>query len=289
MDQSILRKREEFRERMIQRLGANPCDYVEALRFVDSHSNDPEPWRIAGILLPLYFQPGEGIPEGKEQGEYVFFLNKRSSRVQQGGDLCAPGGGIHLYLDWIIHKLLGTGMFPPGKGPGIEAAKKKGKETFGKILLFWGNALRESWEEMKLNPWNVEFMGPLPTYRLKSRKWILFPLVGRVKEGWRPKLSWEVEKIIRIPLKSFYEEENYALYSLRLPEKLMRKGIPDPWEFPCLTYRIGEEEEVLWGATYHVIRSFLKIMVDDPLPAPNSQRVIRKALPPNYFSGREGP
>ncbi len=289
MDRSILEKREEFRDRMIERLGAKPCDFIEAMRFVDFHSQDPEPWRVAGVLLPLYFQPGEGLSKEKGRGEYVFFLNKRSSKVQQGGDLCAPGGGIHPYLDWAIHKFLRMGMIPFGKGPGWQAAKRKGKEIFDRILLFWGNALRESWEEMRLNPLNVEFMGPLSTYQLKSRRWVLFPLVGRLKKGWRAKLSWEVEKIVPIPLKSFYEERNYALFSLQLPEKLQGKGIPDPWEFPCLTYGFDGEEEVLWGATYHIIRSFLTITVDDPLPVPKGQRIIRKPLPVKYFSGQEDP
>ncbi len=171
----------------------------------------------------------------------------------------------------------------------MEPAKRWGKETYEKILFFLGNALRESWEELRLSPFNVEFLGPLPIYCLQSRRWIIFPLVGRVKHSWRPKLSWEVEKIVSIPLESFFHPENSRSIPWRFPEKLAAHGIPNPWEFPCLVHRENGEEEILWGATFKVIQTFFKIVFDLIFPFPDSRRVIHKPLASNYLSGREDP
>jgi 8-oxo-dGTP pyrophosphatase MutT (NUDIX family) len=209
--------------------------------------------------------------------------------VLQPGDLCAPGGGIHPILDSVSERLLQFGLWPGVKGPGLQRAKSRGKDTYKKILFILGNALRESWEELRLSPFNVEFLGPLPTYCLESRRWIMFPLVGRVKRLWKFKFSWEVDKMVSIPLEVFFEPGNYAVYSLEVPEKLTAAGIPNPWEFPCLVYHEDGEEEILWGATYKVIQTFFQIAFDFQFPSPDGTRVIHRPLASNYLSGREEP
>jgi len=274
MDLSILNDQEGFRQRAIGALARAPLDYLEELRFIQEQRYSPTPWEGAGILLPLFFSD-----------QYAFLLNKRSRRVQQAGDLCAPGGGSHSFWDALFQKVLRCGLLSWTRGPGFDSAKQRGKEVYRQILFFLGNALRESWEEIRLNPFNVEFLGPLQTYRLQSRRWIIFPVVGKVKHSWQPKLSWEVERIVSIPLEAFFHTENYGLYSLEVPEDLIAQGIPNPWEFPCLVYGEEGEEEILWGATFNVIRSFLRIVFDLPLPFPDGRRVIRRPLVSNYFSG----
>jgi 8-oxo-dGTP pyrophosphatase MutT (NUDIX family) len=263
-------------------------DFLDQSEFIERQRGSQAPWSGGGVLLPLYFREG-GKSGEKAAGQYVFLLSKRSRSVQQPGDLCAPGGGSHSWLDSFSEKLLHFGLLPGVGGPGLEPAKRWGKETYEKILFFLGNALRESWEELRLSPFNLEFLGPLPTYCLQSRRWIIFPLVGRVKHSWRPKLSWEVEKIVSIPLESFFHPENYAVYSLEVPEKLAAHGIPNPWEFPCLVHRENGEEEILWGATFKVIQTFFKIVFDFIFPSPDSRSVIHKPLASNYLSGREDP
>jgi 8-oxo-dGTP pyrophosphatase MutT (NUDIX family) len=285
MDLSILNDQEGFRRQVIDALARTPVDYLEQTAFIEKQRSGPEPWGEAGVLLLLYFDedktPGKNGP-----GQYVFVLNKRSRKVQQGGDLCAPGGGIHPFLDRLSQKILQFGLLPVARGPGFERARQRGKIVYEKILLFLGNALREAREEMHLSPFNVEFLGPLPTYRLRVRRWIIFPVVGRIKRPWDSKLSWEVEKIISIPLQAFFLPDSYALYLLEVPEKLISQGVPNPWEFPCLVYEEKGVEEILWGATYTIIRSFLQTIFGHPLPSPDGQRVIRRPLISNYFSGR---
>ena len=97
-----------------------------------------------------------------------------------------------------------------------------------------------------------------------------------------------MEKIVSIPLRAFFLPGNYALYSLEVPENLIAQGIPNPWNFPCLVFGEEGEEEVLWGATFNIIRTFLKIVCDHPLPFPDGQRVIRRPLVSNYLSGNKG-
>jgi len=285
MDLPILINQEGFRKQVIDALSQTPLDYLEQLEFIEAQKKSPDPWEGAGVLLPLYFSE-DGGPGRNDSGRYVFLLNKRSKKVQQAGDLCAPGGGIHPFLDKLSQKILRSGLLPLARGPGFHWAKRREKGIYEKILFFLGNALRESWEEIRLSPFNVEFLGPLPTYRLRSRRWIIFPVVGRVKRAWPYRLSGEVEKIVSIPLQAFFLPGSYALYSLEVPENLLAQGIPNPWNFPCLVFGEEGDEEILWGATFHIIRTFLKIVCDHPLPFPNGQRVIRRPLVSNYLSGR---
>jgi len=286
MDLSILNDQEEFRRQVIDALSRAPVDYLEQAEFIEKQRSGPEPWGEAGVLLLLFFDEDKTAGE-KSPGQWVFVLNKRSKKVQQAGDLCAPGGGIHPFMDKISQKILRLGLLPVARGPAFDRAKQRGKIVYEKILLFLGNALREAREEMYLNPFNVEFLGPFPTYRLRVRRWIIFPVVGRIKRPWDSKLSWEVEKIVSIPLRAFFLPENYALYLLEVPEKLVSRGVPNPWQFPCLVYKEKGEEEILWGATYTIIRSFLERILDHPLPSPDGRRVIHRPLVANYFSGRE--
>ncbi|NWF54242.1 MAG: CoA pyrophosphatase [Syntrophaceae bacterium] len=288
MGPDILRDPAGFRQRVIDALSGAPVDYAEQFGFIKRQEETQEKFAGGAVLLPLFFR--EGGKSGKQApGEYVFLLNKRSQKVLQPGDLCAPGGGIHPFLDSLTQKLLRLKLLPGIGGPGLGPARRRGREDYDQILFLLGNALRESWEELRLSPFNVEFLGPLPTYPLSSRRWIIFPLVGRVKHSWKPRLSWEVEKIIPIPLSAFFKPENYAIYSLAVPEKLMAQGIPSPWEFPCLVHRQGGEEDILWGATFKVIQTFFQIVLNFPFPSPDPQRVIRRSLASNYLTGREEP
>ena len=237
MNLSIFSDQERVPRQIIDTLAHNPIDYLEQAAFIEKQKGVLPPWQGGGVLLPLYYQPQSG--KNGKTGEFVFLLNKRSRRLPQGGDLCAPGGGIHPLLDPIFQKILDLEILPGLQSLALETARERGKPAFERILYYLGNALRESWEEIHLSPFNVEFLGPLPTYRLQSRRWIIFPLVGKVREMWRYRLSPEVEKIVPIPLAHFYCPEKYALYSLEIPREMEAKGIPNPWVFSCLCGRGG--------------------------------------------------
>lgn len=284
MNPPLIFERDNLPQKAIQALASEPLNFLEELAFVEKQKKAPAPWETAGVLLLLYFE--EKKIEG-EFGEYVFLLNKRSEKVPQAGDLCAPGGGMHVFWDFLLQKALQLGVLPWAKGPAQEIAKKKEKKLYEKILLFLGSALRETWEEIHLSPGDVEFWGALPAYRLLTRRWIIFPMVGRVQHLWTHKLNWEVDKIVSIPLQNFYNAENYAIY--RLQEREEQDGGNRSYrEFPCLIHKQSGEEEILWGATFYIIRSFLKIVIPDPLPLPDGRRVISKTLRSDYLAGKRG-
>jgi 8-oxo-dGTP pyrophosphatase MutT (NUDIX family) len=284
MDLSIFFDPKRMPRRVSDALTRNPIDYSEQDAFIEKSREGPAPWAGGGVLLPLFYQPALSGGAGN-QGEYVFLLNKRSRTLPQGGDLCAPGGGASRYMDRVIQKILNLGVLPGFRASGLEKAKARGDEAYEKILFYLGNALRESWEEIHLSPFNVEFLGPLPSYRLHSRRWIIFPLVGEVREKWVYQLSPEVEKIVPIPLAHFYDPGKYILYSLEIPQEMVEQGIPNPWVFPGVVQEADGEQEILWGATFQIIQRFLKIVLPFPLPSPDGQRVIHRPLPPAYLSG----
>ena len=284
MDLSIFQDPEKLPRQVMEALARIPIDYLEQAAFMEKHKSGSTPWEGGGVLLPLFYR-SEEKKEGAG-GEFVFLLNKRSKNLPQGGDLCAPGGGDHPVMDSNAQKILDSGIFPSLQSPALWKAKERGKDGYQTILYYWGNALRESWEEIRLSTFNVDFLGPLPTYRLQSRRWIIFPLVGEVREKWTYQLSPEVEKIVPIPLAAFYRPESYGVYSLEVPEEMAAKGIPNPWVFPCVIAEGEGEEEILWGATFHIIQTFLKIVFPFPLPPPTGQRVIRRPLLRTYLSGK---
>jgi 8-oxo-dGTP pyrophosphatase MutT (NUDIX family) len=286
MSLSLVNDQEGLRSHVVEALRREPVDYLAEFDFIDKRKKTRSTWAGGAVLLPLYFHEDRD-QEGNTSGYYVFLLSKRSKSVQQPGDLCAPGGGIHPFLDSLSGRLLRFGLLPGIRGSGLALAKQKGKSIYGKILFLLGNALRENWEELRLSPFNVEFLGPLPTYHLHHRPWVIFPLVGMVKHSWKPKLSWEVDKIVSIPLGKFFDRANYAVYSLEVPENLVAQGIPNPWEFPCLVHKEDGEEEILWGATFEIIRTFFKIVFGFSFPVPEKGIVVRRPLPSNYLSGRE--
>jgi 8-oxo-dGTP pyrophosphatase MutT (NUDIX family) len=286
MDLSIIHDRQGFRLHVADALGRVPLDYLAELEFIETTRGGLTIWAAGAVLLPLYFREETG---SHAPGNYVLLLNKRSRQVQQPGDLCAPGGGIHPRLDRLLGRLLRSRFLSGIGGLGLAGETNRGDSLYEKISLLLATALRESWEELRLSPFNVEYLGPLPAYRLHQRSWTIFPMVGGVRHNWKPKLSWEVEKIVSIPLQSFFRPENYALYSLEVPEHLVSQGIPNPWRFPCLVHQDNGEEEILWGATFEVVENFFKIVLDFDLPTANLQRIIERPLASNYLSGREPP
>jgi hypothetical protein len=158
------------------------------------------------------------------------------------------------------------------------AARKK------TISLFLANALRESWEELHLNPLHVSLLGSLPTYSLHLFRRTIFPLVAITRSDWTPIPNPEVDKIIEIPLTSFFRKDSYGRYMIEASETLPTTD-QGPWEFPCLIHEDDDGEEILWGATFYIIMNFLGIVFDFQLPDLHARRIRNKTLNLDYLSG----
>ena len=250
----------EFKSRAVEALAAGELDYLEQLAFIRKRDDDGEKWGKAAVLLML----------SCEGGEVTLLLNKRSNQVQQPGDLCCPGGAVHPVLDRLLYKLL---LFR--RGTAYRRARERGPHLFRCITFFLANALRESWEEIRLNPCRVEYLGALPTYQLLPFRQVIFPLVGVVRPGAKFRPNWEVERIVYMPLERFFEEDNYGLYTLSIPENYQGRigdGSTEA-EFPCFMHLENGHDEVLWGATYQIVMSFLEVVFGFQPPEAGRRRV----------------
>jgi 8-oxo-dGTP pyrophosphatase MutT (NUDIX family) len=284
-DPGIFRCREEFLARVTDRLGTYPSDFRHEINQIILSERTATPRLAAGVLLPLLFRgsPGRGLSKA---GEFVFRLIKRSSLVSQPGDLSCPGGMIHPVIDRLLRPLLIHGPFPIIRGPARAYALKQGPKSFRITTLFLANALRETWEEIRLPPCRVRYLGPLPTYSLARFRRTIFPLAGYVENAGPPRPNREVEKIVEIPLTAFFQEELIGCYTLSVPDPA-EAGKSLSIQHPCLIHRSPDGgEEILWGATFHILFRFLAIVMDYQLPDWSKGPVIQRALRPDYLVGR---
>ncbi len=232
----------------------------------------------AGVLIPLFFKTGSST----DNSECVFLLSKRSAAVSQSGDLSGPGGKLEPFLDRFLRSFI-VRMYPSLLNrDALIYARERGDVAFDNITLFLANAIRESWEEIRLSPFNVRFLGPLPSYSLRLFTRTIFPVVGLVGKEWHFTPNREVEKMVEIPLGAFYNEDNYGFFSIQSPSDKAK----DEWKFPCLIHEDNDgKEEILWGATFNIILSFLGIVFDFKPPEIQPQRIITRELHPHYLSG----
>ncbi len=218
-------------------------------------------------------------------GEPVLILNKRSQRVRQGGDLCCPGGGIAPIIDRLLARWINLPRMPLSRWPHGSWWRRYRKTDFPKLALLLAAALREGFEEMRLNPLGVRFLGPMPAQHLVMFKRAIYPMVGWVNHQKRFFPNWEVEKIVTIPVAAFFDVANYARY--RISFKTGTPGVPDmPYrDMPCFIHRHNGDNELLWGATYRITERFLKTIFGYVPPPMTSLPVIHRRLGRHYLEG----
>jgi 8-oxo-dGTP pyrophosphatase MutT (NUDIX family) len=278
MDLSIFRRSDIFPSFIADRLASIPVDYREKYRQIENSRKTETPQLAAGVVLLLNYKqlsPGNS--------EYVFQLIKRSDKVSQAGDISCPGGMLHPWTDNILSYLLTrTLISSPGRHIAATTAAKD-KETINLIRLFLTNALREAWEEIGLNPFNISFSGALPSYSLTILARTIFPSVCLIVKPFEFKLSAEVEKILEIPISHFFNDSNYAF--LEIETQFGNTSSVSNNRFPCILLNDATgRQEILWGATFNIIMNFLRIISDDNLPFISSSRTIKKVLSKTYIS-----
>ncbi len=284
-DTGLFRCREEFVTRVTERLGQYPSDFLPEIIRITASKRTLSPRLAAGVLLPLLFR--ESSCRGRsDAGEFVFQLIKRSSLVSQPGDLSCPGGMIHPVIDRLLRPLLAHGPVSIVRGRVRSYGLNRGPKSFRITTLFLANALRETWEEIGLPPWRVRYLGPLPTYSLIRFRRTIFPFVGSVENAPPPRPNREVEKIVEIPLTAFFREGQIGCLILSVPDP-NEPGASIPVRYPCLIHRNPDGgEEILWGATFHIITRFLAIAMDYQLPDWINGRIIHRTLRPAYLVER---
>jgi hypothetical protein len=187
-------------------------------------------------------------------GEPCLILNKRSANVRQPGDLCCPGGSVNSRLDSGLAKLLRLPILPLVRWPCWPEWRKRRPQEAVWLRLLLATGLRESVEEMRLNPFGLKFLGPLPPQPLVMFQRIIYPMVVWITAQNRFYPNWEVEKIICIPLREFFNSSQYARYRLSIEMPSTAENIKT---FPCFRYQKDDETEILWGATFRITMVFL--------------------------------
>jgi hypothetical protein len=238
--------------------------------------------KVASAVL---FLLGRQTGKTHHPGEPCLILNKRSADVRQAGDLCCPGGRISPRLDAGLAMLLRLPMLPLARWPFWHNWNKNGPHNARWLRLLLATGLRESVEEMRLNPFGLEFLGPLPPQQLVMFQRVIFPMVIWVTRQKRFYPNWEVEKIVSIPLRDFFNPARYARYRLRIETSSTDEYVNT---FPCFRYEKDDESEILWGATFRITMAFLSIVFGFSPPGLDSLPEIKGYLSRTYHSNKSG-
>lgn len=253
-----------------QSLGNQTIDFYEKTLFIREQRHHHVNYLAAGVCMPLYYH----------NSDFYIQLIKRSARVSQPGDLSFPGGMLSPLKDNILKYLISSGIIPLLKNNKSLLLNKEDINNVHLIKLFLASAIREAWEEVRINPYHLIYLGPLPSYTLKMFHRIIFPSVCFLKTKPCYRLNDEVDRIIDIPLSAFLNVSNYHRLCVEIPHP----HIPDRQEaFTCLLFKEASgEEHILWGATFFLIMNFLQIVHNFQIPDIPAERSISKTLLPEY-------
>lgn len=233
----------------------------------------------SAVLFPLTRK----CPGSRSHDNICLVLNKRSQMVKQPGDLCFPGGAISRGLDPKLAQFMRLPFFPLSRWPYWSKWQRERPRQARRLALLFATSMRESFEEMALNPLGVQFLGPLPPQRLVMFKREIFPFVGWIRNQGRFFINREVEKIVHIPLNELLNWGNYARYKLlfNVPKGPVESGAFQ--YFPCFLHRTMMGTDVLWGATYRIIMVFLDLIFGFKEPVMDGLEVVNGVIDETYY------
>mgnify|MGYP001818653043 CR=1 FL=1 len=214
-------------------------------------------------------------------------LTKRSRQVRQPGDLCFPGGGIEALSDGMLSQLLALPGMPLRKWPQWPRLQKGHPQIRRFVVRLLATGLRESFEEIGLMPFAVDFLGPLPPQRLVMFKRVIFPMVGQITWQRRFRMNWEVERLVFIPFEKLLTPDHYACYRVTYDTHLKGSYGRPGGDFPCFLHQVkGQKQEVLWGATYRIVVALLSAVFDFHPPPTDQLPVVERTLSSTYLTGQ---
>lgn len=233
----------------------------------------------------VLFLIGESPLENGRRSEVSIILNKRSREVPQPGDLCCPGGTIESGRDPFLARALRLPGTPLSRWPLWRRLKRNESENAEFLALLLAAGLREGWEEMRLNPLGVRFLGPLPPQCLILFCRVLHPMVLWVEHQKKFVLNSEVERIVRIPVRSLLDPFHYAVYRLYVPPEMEWRFFGKTVDFPCFLWSNGNRAELLWGVTYRIVTFFLELVFGFVPPDPERLPLVPARLVADYVAG----
>lgn len=210
-------------------------------------------------------------------------LNKRSTRVKQAGDLCFPGGSIASGLDPWVARCLRLPLSPLTRWPYWHSLRQERPRQAKRLSLLLATGIRESVEEMRVNPFGLTFLGPMPAQSLVTFRREIYPMVtwmGRQHHFWP---NWEVAEVVHIPLEDLLDTGNYACYRLKMGGGI-GNGRSGEWQgFPCFVHRHSNGQDVLWGATFRIVMVFLEVVFGFQSPGVAGLPIVEGDLSEGYF------
>jgi 8-oxo-dGTP pyrophosphatase MutT (NUDIX family) len=275
---SVLSDREGFIETVVRRLAEHPHGFAARRAEIDGERRQGIRISTSGVILLVRFS--------EQKGGWEVILTKRSAHVTQPGDLSFPGGHVHKidkYHGWLIAR----GLSPCVRGPGIDTGRGAGDRAGFRIAAdFLATAVREAHEETGISCRAVRYLGSLPSYGMVSFRRVIYPAVGVVERPIVPCLSSEVERLLFVGLSDFYDAGRFAWIRFDVPDDIREASARSDWNFPCMVIGQGREREILWGATFNIVLTFLWVVLGFPLPDIPKDRLVTKEIPENYFTGR---
>lgn len=137
-------------------------------------------------------------------------------------------------IDDSVHS--GQIAFPGGK---FEAKDKELTMT----------ALRETHEEVGINPELIKIIGKLSTLYIPPSNYDVYPFIAYTLEKPAMKNNYEVEKIIEIDLKELLAPENVT-------QKTINHRFGKLLDVPCFYI----QNEIIWGASAMIISELLEVI-----------------------------
>ena len=223
------------------------------------------------------------------RAETCLILNKRSQKVRQAGDLCCPGGGIVPWLDVPLARCLRIQGSPLTRWADWPVWRNRRPMEALNLSLLLATGLRESFEEMRLNPFGIRFLGVLPSQSLVMFERQIYPFVCWISRQRRFYPNWEVEKIVAIPLDRLLEPVNYARFRLEIDftqKNRQSRRSREVREFPCFLHEQDGRTESLWGATFRITMNFLNWVYGFIPPDIEELDTIEGKLDRNYRGDR---
>jgi 8-oxo-dGTP pyrophosphatase MutT (NUDIX family) len=217
--------------------------------------------------------------------EICLILNQRSARVRQAGDLCYPGGRVNARFDFYAARLLGLPVAPLGGWPHWRRWRRQRPVESRWLALYLATALREAFEEMRLNPLGLRFLGPLPHHRLVLFRRLIYPLSAWAPRQRRFRPNWEVERIVGIPLRRLLEPEHYIRYRLTMDLSSEAHQLAQVREVPAFRFPSADGPAILWGATYRITQAFLERVFGFSPPAMEGLPLVSGHLGKTYLIG----
>ncbi len=108
-------------------------------------------------------------------------------------------------------------------------------------------ALRETYEEIGINPTEIEIIGNLSQLYTPVSNYKIYPFVGYLNKQPNFKINFEVEKILEINIISFSENNIH----------IIEKTSFDGYKFNTPVYKINNLD--IWGATAMILSEFSEI------------------------------